>query len=49
MEDSGKNGTIHQKRNIKAAPSLTVGYAGDAGTNRSKRGQKRAALTLTAV
>ena len=48
-EGRGKKGTIHQNRNIKAAPSLTVGYTGNARTNRSKRGQKWAALTLTAV
>ena len=48
-EDSGNKGTIHQDCNITAAPSLTVGYTGNARTNRSKIGQKWAALTLTAV
>ena len=32
-----------------AAPSLTVGYSGNARTNRNKSGQKRAVLALNAV
>ena len=36
-------------RNIRAAPGLTVGYMGNARTNRSKNRQKYAALILTAV
>ena len=39
---------MHQNRNMRAAPSLTVGYTGNARMNRSKS-QKWAALTLTAV
>ena len=34
---------------MRAAPSLTVGYTGNARTNRSKSSQTWAALTLTAV
>ena len=45
----GEKGTIHQNRNIRAASSLTVGYTGNARTNRSKSGQTWAALTLAAV
>ena len=42
-------GTIHRNGNIRAAPSLNVGYTGSACTNRNKNSQKWAALTLTAV
>ena len=49
IEDSDKKGYIHQNHNVRAAPSLTVGYTGNACTNRSKSGRKCAALTLTAV
>ena len=46
---SSKKGTIHQTLNIRAAPSLTVRYTGNARTNRSESSKKLAALTLTAM
>ena len=42
-------GTIHKNRNLRAAPSLTVGYTGNACTKRSESGQKWAALIPTAL